>query len=95
MCQTRWDPSHTLVVVQELGNGLGILTMARHTQVERLETKVQQEGIVGRGNRTQVTHQLCRELGHIGQLTKLLGVGQSVVGLVGRAETRELVFARR
>ena len=84
-------PCHAVVLLQELCHALCILAVAGHTQVERFQTEVQQEGVLRAGNASEVTHELCHEFRHVGHLAKLLGIGQSVVRLVRGAETRELV----
>ena len=88
-------PGHALVFLQELSYALGILAVLTHAQMECLQAEVQQEGILGSRNAAQVAHQLCDELGGIGHLAKLLGVGQTMVGLVRSAEAGEFLFARR
>ena len=84
-------PSHAVVLSQELRNTLGILTVPLDAQMERLQSEIQQESILWRGDTAQVSHQLCHKLGHIGHLSESLRIGQSVIRLIGGAESRELV----
>ncbi len=84
-------PCHTGVGLQELGYALGILTVAGHTQMERLQSEVQQERVLRCGNAAQVAHELRYELGAVGHLAKALGVDDAVIRLVGSGESGELV----
>ena len=65
--------------------------MLCHTQMECLQTEVQQERVLGSGNRAEVAHQLSHELGGKAHLTEGFHVGQSVIRLIGGAETGELL----
>ena len=87
-------PGHALVLRQEFGHALGVLAVTGHAQVQRLQSEVQQECVLRGWNGAEVAHQLGNEFGGVGHLAELLGVGQSVVRLVGRGESGELVFAR-
>ena len=88
-------PCHLVVVVQELGHLLGILAVLGHAQVQRLQTHVEQEGVLRSGYGAQVAHELCHELGGISHLAECLNVCQAVIRLVGRAEAGEAVYAQR
>ena len=88
-------PSNTRVVLQELGNTLGILTVTGYAQMQGLQSEVQKEGVLGSRDAAKVAHELCNELGGVGHLAEGLRVGQAVVGIVGGGEAWELFFARR
>ena len=83
-------PGHTRVVMQELSHGLRVFAVLSHTQVECLQAKVEDEGVHRCRYAAQVTHELGHEFGGIAHLAEGLDIGESVVALVGRAESREL-----
>ena len=72
-------PCYTFVLLQKFGHTLGILAMTRYAQMQRLESEVEQERVLGCRNGAEVAHQLCYELGHICHLAERFGVGQSVI----------------
>ena len=84
-------PAHLRVLLQPLGHLLRILAMASHAEVERLQSEVEQEGVLRCGNAAQVAHQLSHELRRVGHLAEGLRVGQTVVRLVGCAKAGELL----
>ena len=88
------NPSHAVVVLQELSHLLRILAMLAHAQVQTLQTQVEDERVHWRWDGTQVAHQLSHELGGVTHLAEGLHVSQSVVALVRSAETREFLGIR-
>jgi len=85
------DPSHLRVVFEELGASESVFAVARHTQVKRFKTKVQEERILRRLDRTEVTHELSRSLRDESSLAKCLRVGEAVVARIRFGETLETV----
>ena len=65
--------------------------MLAHTEVEGFQTEVEEESVLRCRNRTEVTHQLSNELGHVSHLAKRLGISQTVIALIWRGQTWELV----
>ena len=65
--------------------------MLRHTQVERLQSQVEQEGVLRALNATQVAHQLGCRLGHVGHFAESLGIGQTMVALIRLTEAGEFI----
>ena len=88
------NPSHALVVLQELSHLLRILAMLAHAQVQTLKAQVEDERVHWCWDGTQVAHQLSHELGGITHLAEGLHVSQSVVTLVRSAEAREFLGIR-
>ena len=76
---------------EELGHALGILAVLWHAQMQGLQTEIEQETVLRRRCRTEVTHELCHEFGDVAQLAEGLDIGESVVGVVGCAEVGELL----
>ena len=66
--------------------------MARHTQVERFQSKIQQERVLRRLLRTEVAHQMGAAFDDIRRLAELFGIDDAVIGLVGRGEHREIAL---
>ena len=84
-------PSHLGILLEPLGNLLRVLAMAGHAEVERLESEVEEEGVLRSGNASQVAHQLGYKFGGVSHLAESLRVGQAVIGLVGCAKAGELL----
>ena len=87
-------PRHLLVVVQELCHLLCVLAVLCHTQMECLQAEVQQECVLRSGNRSEVAHQLCHELRRKAHLSECLHIRQSVIRLIGRTQSGELLCIR-
>ena len=85
-------PCHLPVAFQVFGYFLRIGTVARHPQVQRFESEVQQKSVLRRLDRAQVAHQLRGRLGDIGQLAEIFRIGQSVIRSVGTGQSG--VFVR-
>ena len=83
-------PCHPLVVVQEFRYLLCVLAMLRHAQVQRLQSQVEQEGVLRRWYRTEVAHELCHQFRDIRHFSERLRVGEPVIRLVGRGQSGEL-----
>ena len=77
--------------LQKLGHLLSVFAMAGNTQVESFKTDIEKESVHRTLDRAQVSHQLGSSLGNESLLAKSLGVGQSVVRLVGLCKSGELV----
>lgn len=43
-------PSHLRMLLKPLGHFQGVLAMARHTEMERFESEIEQETVVGGGD---------------------------------------------
>ena len=84
-------PRHLLVLAEELGHLLGVLAVLGHTQMECLQTEMQQERVLRSGNRTEVTHQLCYEFCGEAHLAEGLHIGQTMIALIGCAEAGEFL----
>ena len=76
------DPSHLRVVLQELRAGESVLAVARHAQVKRFKTHVQEERVLRSLNGTEVAHELGGSLRDEGTLAESLRVGKAVVARV-------------
>ena len=64
--------------------------MLLHTEVERLQTKIEDERVHRGGDGAEVAHKLSHQLGDVAHLAELLGVSKSVIAVVGSAQTGEL-----
>ena len=84
-------PSHAFIVAKELRHLLGVLAVALHSEVKRLETEVEEEGILGTLDAAEVAHELGCGFGDICHFSETFGIGKSVVTFIGSAETREFV----
>ena len=62
--------------------------------MQRLQTQIQQEGILWCLNGTQVTHQLTGCLGDVGHLTERFRIGQTMIGGIGLTQSRVFVGMR-
>ena len=80
--------------MQELCHGLRVFAVLSHAQVECLQAKVEDERVHRRGYAAQVAHELGHEFGGIAHLAEGLDIGEPVVALIGRAESRELLGMR-
>ena len=85
-------PGYLGVGLQILCNGLGILTMLTHTEGQAFQTQIQIVSTLGGLDRTQIPHQLGSAFGdeRAGK-AKTLGIGDTVIALVGGAQAGELV----
>ena len=84
-------PGHPAVLLQKLSHPLGVAAMLSHAQMQSLKAQIEDERVHGSGDGTQITHELCHQLGAITHLAESLHIGESVIALVGSAQTRELV----
>ena len=85
------DPFHGRMSVQEFSNLLGALADVLHADGERLDAKVQIEGVLRALNGAEVAHQLAGGLGDVGELAEFLRIGQAVVGLVRGRQAGEFL----
>ena len=85
------DPGHLRVVLQELRAGESVFAVARHAQVKRFKTHVQEERVLRSLDAAEVAHELCRSLRDEGSLAESLRVGKTVVARVRFGEALELV----
>ena len=72
--------------VQIAGHLERIAAMLAHAQMEGLQPQVEQEGVHGRGNGSEVALDLRHKLGGVGHLAERLCVGQPVIGSVGSCQ---------
>ena len=87
-----FDPCHFFVFGQELGDLLGIGAVLAHTEGQALQTQTQIESTLGRLDGAKITHQLGGTLGDEGTCkAEPLGVGDTVVAVVGGAQAGEPV----
>ena len=84
-------PRHALVLFEPLCHLLRITAMLLHAEMEGLKTEVEEEGVLGSRNASEVTHQLGYELRAICRASESLGIDQAVVRLVGSGKTGEMV----
>ena len=87
-------PCHLRVLAEVFGYGQRIGAVARHTQVQRLEAEVQQEGVHRRRDGTEVAHELHHRFGDVGCAAEPLRVDDAVVGGIGGGEAGELLCVR-
>ena len=85
------NPSHALIVLQELCHLLCICTMLAHTEVETLKTEVEDERIHRGRDAAEIAHQLSYEFGGVTHLAESLHIGQTMVAVIRCAETWELI----
>ena len=84
-------PGYVRAVLQPAGHGEGAAAVARHPQVQGLQAQVQVKGVLGALGAAQVPHQMGDGLGDKRGFSKLLGVGEAVVGGIRRGEAGEFV----
>ena len=84
-------PCHTRVGLQELSHFLSIGTMLLHAQMERLKSQVEDKRVHGGRDGAEVAHELSYELGDITHLAKFLGIGETMVAVVGSTQTWKLI----
>ena len=85
-------PGHLGVVLQELGHSQAVLAVLCHPQRQGLQADVEIIAVLRGGDSAQVPHELNGGLGDIGPLqAEALGVGDTVVALVGGGQAGELV----
>ena len=84
------DGLDLVMVLKELGGGLRVGAMARHSQRQCVQTEVKQERVLRRLLRAEVTHEVGTALGDVRRLAELVGIDNAVIGLVGRGEHREI-----
>ena len=83
---------HLGVLLQELGHRQGVGAVAGHPDVEALQAKVQDKGVLRGLAAAEVPHQLGGGLGdESSALAEPLGIGDAVVALVGGGQAGELV----
>ena len=68
--------------------------MLRHTQVQRFQTEVQQEGILWRLDAAEVAHQLRRSFRDVSQFAESFCISEPVIRFVRSAEAGEFVGMR-
>ena len=85
------NPSDLRVVLEELGAGESVFAVARHAEVQRFKTHVQEECVLRRLDRTEVAHELCGSLRDVGPLTESLRIGEAVVARIRFGEALETV----
>ena len=85
------DPSDLRVVLEELGAGESVFAVARHAEVKRFETNVQEECVLRRLDGTEVAHELCSSLRDVGALAESLRVGEAVVTRIRFGEALKTV----
>ena len=86
------DPRDLFVVLEELGNLESVFTVPGHTDCERFEAEVEEEGVHRSLDRSEVSHELRCALGDkSASHSEFLGIGDPVIGIVGSGKSRELV----
>ena len=89
---TIFDPGNLFVLLQVLGDGLGVGTVLTHPEGQAFQTQVQIESALGGLDGTQVPHELGSAFGDEGTgQTEPLGVGDTVIAVVGGTQAWELV----
>lgn len=84
-------PGYTRMLLQVFSYRLGVAAVLGDTQMEGLQSEIEQERVLRRLDGTEVAHQLCRCLGDVCHLAECLRVGQPVVRGVGLGQSGELV----
>ena len=80
------------MIVEELGDGLAVFTVLTHAEGQALQTQIQVVGTLGALHRAQIPHELGGALGDECALqAKPLGVGHTVIAVIGGAQAGELV----
>ena len=78
--------------IKELCNGKSVFTMSCHSDMQTFKSEIEQESVLGRLDRTKIPHKLngsfCDECS---ALTETLGINNSVIAVIGRTETGELI----
>ena len=82
-------PGHFRAFFQPAGHLQGTLAVAPDAQVQGLQAQVQVEGVLRALGRAQVPHQVGGGLHDIGRLAEAFGIGEAVVGGIGRGEAGE------
>src|SRR5699024_3692191 len=68
-----------------------VLTMARHPQVERLKSDIEEECVLRRLDGSEIAHELCSRLCDISSFSEFLRVDNPVIGLIGSGQSREFI----
>ena len=84
-------PGHLGAVLQPGGHLQGALAVAADPQVQGLQAQMQVKGVLGALGAAQVPHQMGDDLGNVGRLAELFGIGEPVIGLVRGGEAGEFV----
>ena len=79
------------MVFQEAGNGQAVFAVALHAYVQAFQTQIEKECVLGGRSRAEIPHQLGSCLHNKGHLTEALGVYDTVIAVIGLAQTGELV----
>ena len=86
------NPGDLLVVMQEFRDLLCVGDITGHADSQAFQAEVEQVSVVGRLDRTKVTHQLCGSLGdECAFFSETLCIDNAVVALVGSGQAGELV----
>ena len=80
------------MAVQKFRNLSGILTMPWHSQMQCLQSYIQQKRILGRLDGTQISHNLRRCLGNICPFAEFLRINNPMIGGIRLSQPR--IFLR-
>ena len=86
------NPCNLRMALEKFGDRLSVFAVARHPDVETLQSKIQEKSVLRRLNGTEIAHQLCGGLGNESAAeSKPLGISHAMVAVIRRGETGILI----